>query len=461
MLKQILAVTLFLLLFILLASCSAPSATPVPAESGASASPGGASSGSGTTLTTAATYESQQLGLAVTEFEKADPGVKVQVQNFNQQLQGMKGSGQTTDTATIIQQLNAEMMSGVGPDIINVDGLPYEKYADKGLLSDIGTLMAGDNSFDRSQFLGNILNACEYNGKLYAVPTGFSFNVLACKAEYSPGTGNVTLDQFLQKAQALPLGVFAFAKHDPMQLFLIYMQDNCASFVNNATHTCSFDSPAFIDTIKAFKTLCDTKMSDKDAHNGQENEQLLKGTVTYSVLQFAREKDVVIAKTALGDTAVFTNLPMAGDTSIYPFQGRDMLAINSNGKNKDLAWKFIKTMLSVGVQSSNSLDGFPVMKSACDAKIDYMATEQLILDNNGGKKAVMQFGDTSVEVKPLNASDSAWLKDHIGKLNKLSTYGDSIITILQDELPPFFAGEKSAGDVANLIQNRVNLVLNE
>lgn len=270
----------------------------------------------------------------------------------------------------------------------------------------------------------------------------------------------MTLDQ-LQKAQALPQGMYAFAKYPPMLLFLDYMQDDCANFVDTAARTCSFDSPAFIDTIQAFKTLCDTQMSGEDASNGQEYEQLFKGTVAYSVLQFARERDVVIAKTALGDTAVFADLPTAGDTGVNPFQGQDMLAINSNGKNKEFAWDFVKTMLSADVQSGNTLDGFPVLKSACDAKIDYMASEQCILDNSNGNSAVMKFGDTSVEVKPLTASDSAWLRDHIGKLNKLSTYGDSIITILSDELPSFFAGEKSAQDVAASIQNRVNTVLNE
>jgi multiple sugar transport system substrate-binding protein len=203
--KRIPVAALSLLLVVLLASCAAPGGTPAPSGQAAAApaSTAGISSGGGATLTIACVDETQQLQYTVTEFEKAYPDVNVQVHDFHQQLVGMKTSGQA-DFASIIQQLNAEMMSGAGPDIIDTDYLPSYRYANKGLLSDIGALMSGDKSFDRSQYPGNIFDACESSGKLYAVPASFFFSVLCCKAEYSPSAGNATVDQSCKRRRPCP-----------------------------------------------------------------------------------------------------------------------------------------------------------------------------------------------------------------------------------------------------------------
>jgi multiple sugar transport system substrate-binding protein len=338
--------------------------------------------------------------------------------------------------------------------------LPYYKYISKDLLADLSALMNGAEGINTSQYYGNVLDASKTSGKLYAVPSCFTFSVLSSTQQYSPGGDNATMQEFLAKAAALPSGVFAFARNDPMQILSGYMQDNYCNFVDYGTHTASFNSPAFIDMIKAFKTLFDTKMSDKDVADGKEFEQLMDGTVAYSVQIIRRDMDVAMAKSALGANATFTNVPVAGDSGVYPFVGRDMLAVNAGSKHGDIAWEFVKTMLSADVQTNGNPDGFPVLKTACQSKLDKMAGEQYILDKSG-KRAVVKFGDTDIEMKPLNAADTAWLSSRIGKLNKLSAFDDTILKIINEELPPFFSGQKSAEDVAALIQNRVNIVLNE
>lgn len=405
--------------------------------------------------------KSPQLQFAITQFETAHPEYDIQLKDFSEQLMGMKLSGQAIDIGPMIQTLNTEMMSGAGPDIIVVDYLPYYKLITRGVLQDLGAMMDADKSFDRSLYYGNVLDACKMSGKLYTVPASFSFSVLASTWENSPGDGNVTMAQFLEKAKALPSGKFAFAKDDPLYIMGMFMRDNYYNFYDYETHKAAFDSALFIDILKDFKALIETKMSSLDREGNKDNlEQLRQETIAYDVERIRQVMDVAVLKSSLGPDGAITNLPVMGDADSYGFYTSDMLAINANSKNKDIAWQFIKTVLSHETQSNNDKGGFSILKSASQDRINSAANQQVLLDKDG-KRATVRIGDTDVEIKPLTAGDIAWLNDRIGKLNRLSVSDDSIIKIIDEELPPFFAGQKTAEDVAGLIQNRVNTVLNE
>lgn len=448
---------LFLSVFVsALFACSPAGRTALPA----SGSGAPEQSSSGQTLTIASLTSSRALDYAFTAFESAHPGCKVEAKNFDSQVSGIKQSGGPTDLTPMTQALYTDIMAGKGPDIIMVNDLPFYKLAAKGVLVDLGALMADDKSINANDYYLNIFDACKTDGKLYAVPTCFSFYVLSCRKQNAPGDGNVTMRQFLDKAASLPAGVSAFAKNDPMQIASDYLQDSFCTFVDYGTKTAHFNSPEFIGTIKGFKTLFDTKMSGQGPQDGGELEQLMKGTVAYAAQTIRNGMDLCMAKSAIGQDAVFTNIPTMAGESGYTFISNTMLAINANSKNKGLAWEFIKTMLSEDVQTNGHPDGFAVMKSACQKFLDELTAGAVMLDKSGGRMT-MTLGASQVEIKPLSAGDAAFLSGRFGKLNRLSIFDDSIVGIIMEELPSFFAGQKSAEAVANLIQNRVTTVLNE
>ncbi len=58
------------------------------------------------------------------------------------------------------------MTTGNCPDIIGLDGLDYNQYANKGIFEDLYPYME-KTGMDRQDFLGNVLEAYEVDGKLY------------------------------------------------------------------------------------------------------------------------------------------------------------------------------------------------------------------------------------------------------------------------------------------------------
>lgn len=101
---------------------------------------------------------------AISLYQKKNPGVYIRYEV------GMTGDdGVTREDA--IKNLNTKIMSGNGPDLIVLDGLPEQSYKEKGILADLTELekgLTGENSL-----FPNLVDAFREEGKLYSLPVRF------------------------------------------------------------------------------------------------------------------------------------------------------------------------------------------------------------------------------------------------------------------------------------------------
>ena len=115
-------------------------------------------------LTIYSLEEDYAIRQAVSLFQKKNPGVYIRYEL------GMTGDdGMTAEDA--IKNLNTKIMSGKGPDLLVLDGLPEQSYEQKGILADLTELeksMTGENSL-----FPNLVNAFREDGKLYSIPVRF------------------------------------------------------------------------------------------------------------------------------------------------------------------------------------------------------------------------------------------------------------------------------------------------
>lgn len=118
--------------------------------------------------------ENTTVRQAVSMFQKARQDVYIRYEI------GMSGEdGVTREDA--VRSLNTKMMSGEGPDILLLDGLPQASYEEKGILADLSGVaesMTGD-----AALFPNIVEACRKDGKLYALPIKIELPLLAGRPE--------------------------------------------------------------------------------------------------------------------------------------------------------------------------------------------------------------------------------------------------------------------------------------
>ena len=116
---------------------------------------------------------------AVSIYQAENPAVYVKYESG----MGADGAGDgsvTRDDA--LKKLNTQIMAGEGPDVLILDDMPLDSYIEKNLLMDLGDCIG---SFSGAQALfGNIVDAFQKDGKIYAVPCEFQIPVIEGKEEY-------------------------------------------------------------------------------------------------------------------------------------------------------------------------------------------------------------------------------------------------------------------------------------
>lgn len=118
--------------------------------------------------------ENTSVRQAVSMFQRANQEVYIRYEI------GMSGNdGVTSEDA--IRNLNTKIMSGEGPDILLLDGLPLDSYEEKGILADLSSIieeMDGD-----AALFPNIIEACKKGGKIYGLPIRIQVLLMAGRPE--------------------------------------------------------------------------------------------------------------------------------------------------------------------------------------------------------------------------------------------------------------------------------------
>ena len=66
-----------------------------------------------------------------------------------------------------------------------------------------------------------------------------------------------------------------------------------------------------------------------------------------------------------------------------------------------------------------------------------------------------------MERKALSKEEAEYFSDFIMSVKEISPVDNKILDIISEEVGAFYAGQKSADEVANIIQSRVSLYLSE
>lgn len=314
-------------------------------------------------------YQSEEwMEMAVQMFEEKYPGVKVQVEPFytGRDSVVVEGSGSTLvdrpagqtkeDYAT---WLNAQLMSGSAGDIVGTsDGLAIQKYENMGVFEDLSLYLEGAAEINDESCYMNIFESYRTEtGELYQFPV----SAMACplfmfNAEIVQETGNLSKikGKSLTWREALTLAEEMYDASD--------MPGRCLP-----------EARAILGNIFT-KTVVDSVDYDNNKVKLQETELLeILGAFEefnyYNTYMGAEETGdfKVMGLEYTPDTTAAGVLVMSGEyiaaqwkqadgkVHLSPYFARDF-GINSQSKNKALAWEFLRFLLSDEVQT---LPSFP------------------------------------------------------------------------------------------------------
>lgn len=339
------------------------------------------------------------------------------------------------------KEVISSILAGDPPDlVVTSEYVSMQNIAAKGGFADLYKFIDNDPDLSREDFLPNVLSLNEYGGRLCMIPHGFSIQTMVAKTKWTAGAGeNWTSAQMDAAIAQMPAGM-AFnsdyaSEDDYMWNYFFFYS---SSYIDYENRKCSFDSPEFITMLKLMKNGPFGKSVDVDQliDEGREDEYM-------KLEKEAIMRDESLVTEGFGDYSSYKEMTeMFGDE---PFtivgspsengKGGAMhfgytFGIVEGSEVADAAWEAVKFFLSDRLQKSAAQNGF------------------------GGN-----LDGNSVLVK-YQSGDSRF-DDYVRSIGKTATYDYKIFDIIQEESAAFLAGEKSAEQVAQIIQSRVSILISE
>lgn len=361
-----------------------------------------------------------------------------------------------------LTKLNSDILAGQMPDILVVDDyIELENYSSKGLLADIGELIDQDPELSRDKYLENVLNATMVDGKIYRVIPWFYVCTLMGKTANVGDAEGWNMQEFLAFEKAMPEGMDTFGELIGEDFLYMMLQYCGMDFVNMSTGECKFNSEEFISMLeyaKALPTEYSMESEEEDYYAKYREDRTALMDVYFSSVQEMSQ----YMNGYFGEDVNFIGFPSEDKNGSVLMFGQSF-ALSANTETVDGAWEFIRYYLTDEYQNSLYWE-FPVSKEAFAKNAQEALEKPYYYDENEEKvyyDNYVTINDESVVVEPLKQEQIDQVVDMVMSTDKEIYYDVNIENIIMEEAAAFFEEQKSAEEVAQIIQNRAQTYVDE
>jgi ABC-type glycerol-3-phosphate transport system substrate-binding protein len=407
-----------------------------------------------TVITFGTLYMGSSIRREIIGFNKTNEKYRIHVNEYGSE-----------DYTAGLAQLNSDIISGNSPDIIDLSNGSTQQYIEKGILEDLYPFMEKDTELKREDYLENVLKAYERDGKLYGLLPSFGISTLIGKTSDVGDKMGWTLNDLMTLVKSKPAGteIFEYAsKESILSTMCIYGMDQ---YVDWETGKCSFDSDSFIQLLEFSNTFSSESEYSYDENAPSMPTKIQNGQLLLTNLSINDVPSYQMYKAIFAEPLTFIGYPTDEGTGSAITTGEVLLAMSSKSKNKDGVWEFMRSFLTSEYQNSPDMWSFPIMKSALQAKFDLAMTPEYYVDETGKQVEQMKtswgYDDFNVDIYAATQEDIDTIMNLINSVDKTYEWDTNMYTIISEESAAFFAGQKNAKEVADIIQSRIQIYVNE
>ena len=354
----------------------------------------------------------------------------------------------------IIKTFSSDVASGNAADIIilpsyNAPSIP--NLVSKGVLADLSAMIEKDTEINESDFIPSVLDACRINGKVYTLFDSFMVNTFAVKSANVGDKKSWNFNDMVELMNKYPDAelIEYITKNSMLEMVL---SSNMSSFIDEETGMCKFDSDEFVSLLEICNRLPKEYTWDEQRES---TPSLLRGDklllYRVGVYDFS---EIQMAEALFGEPVTYIGYPCAdGKGSIISYN--NAMCINAKSKNKEAAFEFIKHFFTKQYQTEEIDYWLPVRQDVLDERIEKACTP----DENNSQ--IWDYDGVEIEVKELTKEQADNIRDIINRLAPISANDAELTKIVTEEAQAFFEGQKSASDVANIIQSRAQIYVDE
>ena len=416
-------------------------------------------------LTIGTLYESNSsLQEAVVNFNKKNTEYALKIKAY------IDETAEWTEStySDALTQIHADMAGGNSPDLIDLSMVNLKNMTAKGVLEDLTPYLEKSETANIDDFVPSVLNAYNVNGIQTTVPAYFTINTLLARTSVVGEEPGWTMEEMIALAKANPdvKLMHGMTKEMALQTCLMYASD---SFIDYGSGICSFDSPEFIQFLE-FANCFDLEYE----YNEDESfpKMLQAGKILLSNAFFSDVHEYQMYHLMFEEDGVTAiGYPTADGKPGVFLSGSEIYGISAQSENKEGAWKFLESMLSA--QPSSHAWGFSsrkehlekMFKEACEPNYQKDENGEILTDKDGNfvqhPKTSWGYDNWDVDIYAATQEEIDGVRHLIEIARPLLRESEEIYSIIGEEAAPYFAGQKSAEEVAKIIQSRVQIYVSE
>ncbi len=411
-----------------------------------------------TVLVLAGNYVRGDLKKRIVEYNRASQDYRIVVKEYD-------SYSTYEDYNAGITKLNNEIITGGMPDILLAEGLPVENYIAKGLIADIGKMIKQDEELSQVEFLQNVFDAYSVNGKLYYIVPSFYVRTMIAKKSLVGDRQQWTMEDMQQVLATMPEGAVAMGDQTRSSFFDLVMQYCGSDFIDVATGKCSFDSPDFIAMMEFAKNLPEEIIHDEDYWMNYDYEsQYREDKVLLYDNAIGRISNMnYVINGYFGEEVSFVGFPTQSGNGSFVSSYDYTFCISSKSRNQEEAWNFLRYYLTDDYQR-DGVSGMPVKKDVFLEKANEALERPFYLDENGEKQ---EYDDTfylngeEIPLPPMTQEQLDQITAFVQTVDKPMYANEAVLNIIKEEMDAYYSGQKSAQDVAKVIQSRAQVYVDE
>lgn len=395
-------------------------------------------------LTLATIYSNWDINNAVVEFNRTNTEYRIEVIDYSEGSYDFEAS---------LANLQNDIVAGNVPDIIDMSAgdIPWRNWVSKEIITDLYPLMEADGTFVKEDLLDNVRRAYEVGDSFYVLPAGFSIECTLAKADTVEGITALTPELLLEMEASLPSDVELFWWNDQSTVMYNLVYENLDAYIDYETGECYFNTNDFKTVLEYAK---EQPQSFEYEERGSAPVSLQADKVIFDNLYLHQIGDYQFHKAILGGNITCLGYATPTDEDgIQIVSNNTALAITEDSEYKDGAWQFLKMFVCEEYQTGELFSGIPSTKVGFENFI-YEAQH---IEESG----LYRWDDVEMEIAGATDADIEEVRALVEKADTVAYTNQALVNIIEEEVSAYFADQKTADEVADIIQSRVSVYLKE
>lgn len=345
------------------------------------------------------------------------------------------------------QNIQMEISAGRGPDMLGDYLVEIEDVGSGYFLSLEGKLEGLDD------LLPAVLDCGRYQGEVYGVPYQVQLSVLVCSEELAAGRSSWNVEEMMDSVRQSEASVLHWGLSGSGIVYWFGLSDkdnrDFIDWENGESHLTEEPFIKFLEFAKEYQGQENVSWEDQGVLTRNGVIATAHANIAYSNFNFLDD-----AERLFGDGAVCIGLPKVDGRGVY--LKSNCFYVNSASKNMEGCLEFLNYLISEEAQQKMSRYAvssvsMPQVGESFEMTAPFNIRKNILqeqIQNYTRDEGLTQQQAETVFQLLLNAE--AW-----------NSPVDQIMSMVAEELDPYFAGERTVKEAAEKLHNRVQLYLDE